>query len=613
MLVIYDDREGMGADYHVHAWFIGYHGETWKEQQSFPPVYNTSAHVGVPVPIFYGGLLYKCAGLLSAVWGCYVALRLIALCSFAAMYLVVRSTVRAFGAGEMFAVVTACATCWATYPLTNLYNRIALPEFVAGAMLTCSCCLFAQFFFRPGPSVRWRAVLAAGLFLGSVGSHPITAMLSIPVFGILYLTHWIVPVPDRPSILRRHLALLVTGLLVCVMLSPWLYAYHTLGSQLTGNSEFVRLAFYKMPWATLAWVRLFPLPFDYNLMMPNAPKIWGTSLDAQVSLPLLALAGSALWAAYRATERGGKWRLIVGGACVGLLGFVMYLLSVSPEVWAMLPLSLQKMGWKIQFAIRLVTIVNVAFLVLLLVALACRQAAARPTTVSWSGSAVVLGIVFTLTSCAMLQKAVYARAACYPNVLPTDRANPESVKWFREFGFHGAFFYGAANAFPTLSSEEQGQLHHKDFSIGTGQLGHVQPLSVNLASDGYVGTQAIPFRWNAFKVDGVRVPEWQLRTWDDQRGGEGLNGKRIAVPVPAGSHVVEYEFAPPRKWRALSLVSDWVTVGSTVLLTLSSLLAWLWRAVKGSGVESAVAPEPSPPAGQTEVETSSPGEIRRAA
>ncbi|WP_171470941.1 hypothetical protein [Frigoriglobus tundricola] len=576
VLVLWDTDCGMGTDYTVHAWMIAYQGEAWKADRAFPPVFNSEGQVGTPLPVFYGGALYKVAGLLSAAWGCHVAVRLLALLSLIALYAVVRHTVRVFGVGEAFSVATACATCWATYPLTNLYSRTAIPEFFAGAMLICSCCLWVQFFFRPGPGVRWHAALAAGLFWALAAStHPITGMLSVPVLGLIYAAHWWVPVVQRPGAVRRHAALFVAGLLACLVMSPWLYAYRRLGAELAiaprpavAPVTVEGLQYFGLPTRTAVWVRLFPMPLDYNQMTPGAPPLGTLHLETQASLPLLALAGVALAGAFRAVGPDLRPRLVLVGAAVGAFGLGVFVLSVSPEVEGALPAGLRGALSKIQFAYRLVATVNTVALIGLLLALVFRPATGpSPGGAPWAGPPVALAVVFTLLVCGLSQKAMNGRAVCWQHKLPTDRADPEYARWIKATSCAAGWGYFTPDCAPPLPPHEAARLHLTEFPIGSGeQFGRVGPVRVALAADGYVSTQAVPFRWSAFKVDGVPVPEGQLRTWENPRAGSGAAAARTAVPVPAGAHTIEYAFAPPRKWRVLNAAADWVLVGWAVVV-----------------------------------------------
>src|ERR1041385_792891 len=66
-----------GVDWQSHRWFAGYFAEYFKQHHAFPDVINTEELSGMPIPIFYGFLLYPVLGLISVVTGSAVALRMV--------------------------------------------------------------------------------------------------------------------------------------------------------------------------------------------------------------------------------------------------------------------------------------------------------------------------------------------------------------------------------------------------------------------------------------------------------------------------------------------------------------------------------------------------------
>ena len=65
----------------------------------------------------------------------------------------------------MISICIAVMMTWAIYPLTNLYNRSAIPEFFAVAFLTCSLASFLCVILNDGdkPVSRYD-IIATGLF-----------------------------------------------------------------------------------------------------------------------------------------------------------------------------------------------------------------------------------------------------------------------------------------------------------------------------------------------------------------------------------------------------------------------------------------------------------------
>src|SRR5271163_1241836 len=99
--------DSFGQDWYNHSWVIAYTAEHLRNHGSLPTFLNTTSHIGLAAPIFYGYLLFPIAGALALVTGPQLALRLLALAAFALEYVLVRATVLEAGAGLATAITTA--------------------------------------------------------------------------------------------------------------------------------------------------------------------------------------------------------------------------------------------------------------------------------------------------------------------------------------------------------------------------------------------------------------------------------------------------------------------------------------------------------------------------
>jgi hypothetical protein len=101
------------------------------------------------------------------------------------------------------------------------------------------------------------------------------------------------------------------------------------------------------------------------------------------------------------------------------------------------------------------------------------------------------------------------------------------------------------------------------------------PVPVTLKDAGWVETNVQPFPWMTFKVDGKAVAPADLRitsreALDVLSEGTEYRNRLVAVPVPAGSHVLEAASTPPEGWlwgRRLSMLVLLLWIGATGLLT----------------------------------------------
>lgn len=84
----------------------------------------------------------------------------------------VRRLIEQVSQSEAAATLIATIVTWAIYPLTDLYNRAAIPEFIAITLLQSGVCLWLCFVNQPGQSGGTRLAHTAGFVLMlAAGTH----------------------------------------------------------------------------------------------------------------------------------------------------------------------------------------------------------------------------------------------------------------------------------------------------------------------------------------------------------------------------------------------------------------------------------------------------------
>lgn len=218
----------------------------------------------MPLTIFYGNKFYAMTGAISAVLGAAVTVRLLASVVLLLQFWQVHRAMIFLGAEQLVAVSTAIFSTWAIYPLTNLYNRSALTEFFAVALLTCSVasllCVIAG---RKADRPSW--VMSGFLFAAAAVTHPITAAfgaLSLAVIGGVAIA-----LADRAHRFRLAAFGVVNVLLVGLVLAPWLFVLWAFRGRLpiadpaTNALYFRDKGFFPDSLDNL-WSRLSPMPLD---------------------------------------------------------------------------------------------------------------------------------------------------------------------------------------------------------------------------------------------------------------------------------------------------------------------------------------------------------------
>lgn len=149
LLFRFNPNTGFYDNWYENLWVAGYYGEFFRRHLSFPVfISSNAATVGLPLPVFYGFPLYAFLGIASAVIGSNLAVRLGIFLIYAGQLIAVSSLINRITGNKKLGFAIGCLVIWATYPLTNIYNRGALPETFSTAFLTIAVALWFHLFLE---------------------------------------------------------------------------------------------------------------------------------------------------------------------------------------------------------------------------------------------------------------------------------------------------------------------------------------------------------------------------------------------------------------------------------------------------------------------------------
>jgi hypothetical protein len=585
---------GFARDWANHVWMVGYFGEYFHQHGTFPAVANTADVGGMTFPIFYGYLFYPLLGLAATHLHPDIVVRGAAVALLAAQYVAVRKTMRRLKAADGLASGAACLVVWSVYGLTNLYSRSAVTEFFAVGVLTCAACAWFDLLRAASAGAAWRRGLRFGLLLTlAMGFHPITGLYALSLFGVLPFA-----LPARRAALGRIVPVsAVAALGAVVVLAPWVYAVRQFQRDLTvsGAARIFDFRDSLDHWRT----RLHPLPSDARCDRAAPGDVSTAYLDCQVGLPLLILAAGLAGG----VVRRGRARVAATAFLVPPLAYsaAMLYLSLDAAAFDDLPAVLRS----VQFLYRLVSYVNIGFLLIPLFALlwAARHRPAGAPRVAVPP--VLLCFVLTYAGFCVVLKLQHAAATRSPAPTgpetwadgTTDDRPPNDGRWLKNGTdrarlarlprtSYGHNDYGTPRALAPLAPPDRERLVPRGLEVEThfGCFGDSRALTVTMDRSGYVGTNVLTFPWNRFEVDGRPVPEDELRGW---YAGDIYT----AVPVPAGTHTIRHGFEPDRTWQLLR------RVGQATLLIWAGVVA-LGAARPARGRSGADDPGPHTPAGE---------------
>lgn len=573
----------LGAQFHLdwanHRWLAAYTGEFIREHHAVPVVLTTPQQEGMPYPVFYGSLFYPLVGLFTTYLDAGFVFRLLAVLLTWLQYRLVTAALRSLAVPVWYARGIACLVIWAIYPMTNLYTRGAIPEYVATGLLTCIVASWFLLLDAKEAAARRRIALGIGLmFTLAAGTHPITALYSLPVLALLLLAAYIEHGRARAFWWNLVKALVPPVALATVVLAPWLFALAAFQAKIkittdSGDGPW----FYDGidEWTT----RFSPIPVDTRIDPTPIANVSSPYLDAQTNVVIAILLIGWLAIVLWRNRTIGLAALRSIAPCLVAFAFFTWI-SLSPDSYRHLP-GLARM---LQIAYRAITYQNIALLlaVLMLAGVLRRRRDASLFTGRPLAAAVLLGCL-ALSAAGVGIMAVHASRIMTTDAPDTVCVTPAERHENRKLPetFYGADAYTTRDAYTPLSPVEAERRRDERIPMNTRVIGGTRPLRLNADLASWTATNVQAFPWNHILLDDQLVPDTELR----------VAGTDLFVLVPPGDHKITLRTTPDPTWRVLRTTSFAVLALWVALFGVLEVLAKRQARV----VRAAVAPRPPDP------------------
>jgi hypothetical protein len=598
LVLLFDLRSVFDFDWFNHLWTIEYFGEYIRQHGTPPAVLSTENLVGIVAPLFYAEKFYLFTGIISSFLGSAISFRIVAFISLMIQFWHIERAVREANGNKVFSLIVATVVTWAIYPLTNLYNRSALTEFIAVIYLNSALsCLFVLLLrsSRGEKKGYYDAVAVGFLYAIAALTHPLTA-----AFGAVFL----LCIGTSFLFFRNRLSVAAVGLinftLIAGVLSPWLYVLHKFSAWLpvndpSTNQKYFRGLIFPLESINNLWSLLFPVALDLRTLQNGVHNVSTPFLDAQINLPLLLL-GLTLGCGWLLSD--GK-RLAKNESflfAVMILSLFFFGLCLSVATHPLLSGYLGGFFDILQFPYRLTTYMNLAALTLLLAAAALmsnRRFFGHPS--SAIAKSIALGLFLGISFSGLVTKLLHANATRFvDSYLDLSRlaqlhslpALPDPRhRWAPGIGRSSAMLGILPTTFYSHSQftvvEGYSLVKPAGFTEGwmlgflpaTGRdFGTVMPARIVLPTPTLVLTNVQPFPWNQIYIDGRQQGRGDLVVLEyDWQAAMG-QARVLAIPLPAGEHTIEYRFRPDKAWSVFEVLSNGMIMGWLIIWIAIAIL-----------------------------------------
>ena len=576
-------------DWHNHLWLMEYFGAYMQQHHQPPLVVNTNVLAGITNTLFYANYFYTVGGLLSICLGASVAFRLLAILTLLIQFVHIERAIKEIGASPGYAFFIATLVTWTTYPLTNLYSRGALTEFIAVAFFTSSVCCMLVLLYRIslGKKSLYDAIATGFFFLIVARVHPLTGMYGsvciglLGVIGLFYTRSMWLGVVFGLNALSGALGVL-----------SWLYLLKLFGRQLAINQ------IENQP-PDVFWISDYGLSPLLNLFTPVPYHTWsllvGTYqetpfLETQCLVPLLILCVGFAYAVFRkGFEISPKNRLF---CYILALGVLIFSLSVLVIAFPFLSNFMGHAFHPLQYSYRLVSYVNLGILISAWALVGLLPHTSHDENAEHAQSSAIIraafiSIAITIAVSSLWIKLLHSDALT--NIYFYDRT--KMTEWTAKELKPDEWIAGVFRLGPAIDELPWTMYGQGAFAVTTGTMkpgatpparevqalfrrsgssmpfGTVAPVELDLAEPSRVVTNLLPFPWNKLLVNGVVRDVSTLMT-RDYPAAKKASRKLLptcALELPTGKHTLEYRLEPDHVWQWLN------TMGWAVALLWGAL------------------------------------------
>jgi hypothetical protein len=531
-------------DWGNHLSYMGYTGKYFFENLSFPQTFNSNDSVSYPNPIFYGYLFYPVGGMISAIFKPSESLRIIVFVLFFIQFGVCYELVYKVSKDVKTSVLISVILTFSIYPLTNIYNRSAITEFVS--VTSAMICLFYFFIvFVLHDRKISKLMYFFFFYLICAGSHPITFFYfsCILLFLFFFFASDVFKYFDS---LKKISYFIVFILIFILILSPWILAFLTFRENLNISS------------GNLSNPGVYhdidnPLTRFLPILFPDDPRVdkFGISnvstpyLDTQANVSILIFLILLLCFAYPNPKEKMKrieFALKLFFLLV-LLSFTSFL-SLDNKMFEILP----SYFGIIQFCYRLTSYINIFILVVFIFFFTNFEFDRRKK------SRIVI-FIFVLILCLSSLLIKYGHVYAIKTEFSDNQINYLN-------DIFGSTDYLTPGLYDPIEKSELKEKEAVFFTMRFDKFGTYKPVDFFAGEDGWYPTNVAAFKWNKIILDGYEIEDSKIRS----------SNNKLVIRLSEGFHTINSYCSPPLPYRLLRACSLFLYMTIVLSLTIYNLI-----------------------------------------
>lgn len=536
------------GDFQLHSFLWGYSGlNNYLNSDSLNTI-NSKYGIGLVSTFFYSPVLSKFVNIFSNIHGIGYAIRILVLLAYLFQFFCFYKLFSCLKINKYWALCIPIIFCQSTYPMTNLYNRGALPEFFAIIILSSLFALILIVSFQNNVYKRfYYSFLAAISFILIIGSHPITALYGLPAIFLMILFLYFSKLIQIKKIDFIFFGFL--GICSLLILAPLLSIAYYFDMQLQVHSYVSDVKYLKYfdHWL----VRLLPFPFDprHFISINKHEVLGGTPYhDTNMNSLILFLALYLFFKNFKILI-SKKTLLIYFSAFT--IAFIIIGASIWPNGFMITSFDYFN---RLQAAYRLTGICNIVAIWFLITTIILLQRNNVKFTNQKSKNTLTIILIFSTIFCAYklnrgVESMIQESSIGY-HFSQKPSNNETQIFYSKEYNINYWSDYTTNTKYNSVNEITDKKIKDLNFETDIHNFNQVLPETILIDEPTIVKTNVLAFPWNKIILNGKIIN-------DNELFGHGTHNQLLAFLIEKNNfYTIEYKLEIPNWYLSITKLSN---------------------------------------------------------